>query len=111
VPSESSCGAQGGGTPTLSSTEWYARDVEEIDLVVVGAGSAASATAALPPADGLEPVVIEAGTGGPGPHGGRRYDSLRPNTPRLILRSPREAHPRRDGRLGPADVPPEYSAN
>ena len=71
--------------------------MEELDLVVIGAGSAGLATAALLRTDGFEPVVLEAGPE-PGAAWRERYDRLRLHTPRLLSGLPGLRIPRRYGR-------------
>ena len=73
------------------------RDVEERDLVVIGAGSAGLATAALLHRDGFRPLVLEAGPE-PGAAWRDRYDRLRLHTPRLLSGLPGLRIPRRYGR-------------
>jgi putative flavoprotein involved in K+ transport len=71
--------------------------VERQELVVVGAGSAGLATAALLRRAGHEPLVLEAGPE-PGAAWGDRYDRLRLHTPRLLSGLPGRRIPRRYGR-------------
>jgi putative flavoprotein involved in K+ transport len=71
--------------------------VEHRDLVVVGAGSAGLATAALLRRDGLDPLVLEAGAE-PGAAWRERYDRLRLHTPRILSGLPGRRIPRRYGR-------------
>jgi putative flavoprotein involved in K+ transport len=71
--------------------------VEHRELVVVGAGSAGLATAALLRADGRDPLVLEAGVE-PGAAWRQRYDRLRLHTPRLLSGLPGLRIPRRYGR-------------
>jgi len=73
------------------------RDVEERDLVVIGAGSAGLATAALLRHEGFAPLVLEAGPE-PGAAWRERYDRLRLHTPRLLSGLPGLRIPRRYGR-------------
>lgn len=73
------------------------RAVERRDLVIVGAGSAGLATAALLRRDGLDPLVLEAGPE-PGAAWRERYDRLRLHTPRLLSGLPGLRIPRRYGR-------------
>jgi putative flavoprotein involved in K+ transport len=71
--------------------------VEQHEIVVVGAGSAGLATAALLRPHGLEPLVLEAGPE-PGAVWRTRYDRLRLHTPRLLSGLPGLRIPRRFGR-------------
>jgi putative flavoprotein involved in K+ transport len=71
--------------------------VEQHEVVVVGAGSAGLATAALLREEGLEPLVLEAGPE-PGAVWRTRYDRLRLHTPRLLSGLPGLRIPRRFGR-------------
>lgn len=71
--------------------------MEERDLVVVGAGSAGLATAALLRRRGLDPLVLESGPE-PGAAWRARYDRLRLHTPRLLSGLPGTRIPRRYGR-------------
>jgi putative flavoprotein involved in K+ transport len=73
------------------------RAVDHRDLVVVGAGSAGLATAALLRREGLDPLVLEAGPE-PGAAWRERYDRLRLHTPRLLSGLPGLRIPRRYGR-------------
>ena len=66
-------------------------------IVVIGAGSAGLATAALLGRRGLEPLVLEAGPE-PGAAWRERYDRLRLHTPRLLSGLPGRRIPRRYGR-------------
>lgn len=66
-------------------------------IVVVGAGSAGLATAALLRRRGLGALVLEAGPE-PGAAWGDRYDRLRLHTPRLLSGLPGRRIPRRCGR-------------
>src|SRR5436309_2991971 len=70
---------------------------ERHEVVVVGAGSAGLATAALLRRRGLHPLVLEAGDG-PGAAWRERYDRLRLHTPRLLSGLPGHRIPRRYGR-------------
>jgi putative flavoprotein involved in K+ transport len=81
--------------------------VENRDLVVVGAGSAGLATAALLRERGLAPLVLEAGDG-PGAAWTTRYDRLRLHTPRLLSGLPGLRIPRRFGRWVARDDLIEY---
>jgi len=65
--------------------------------IVVGAGPAGLATAALLRREGREPVVLEAGPG-PGTAWRERYDRLHLHTPRLLSGLPGQRIPRRYGR-------------
>jgi cation diffusion facilitator CzcD-associated flavoprotein CzcO len=71
--------------------------VERHEVVVVGAGSAGLATAALLRERGIEPLVLEAGPE-PGAVWRTRYDRLRLHTPRLLSGLPGLRIPRRYGR-------------
>ena len=71
--------------------------MEQRDLVIVGAGSAGLATAALLRREGLDPLVLEAGAE-PGAAWRERYDRLRLHTPRLLSGLPGLRIPRRYGR-------------
>jgi putative flavoprotein involved in K+ transport len=71
--------------------------VEKRDLVIVGAGSAGLATAALLRRAGREPLVLEAGPE-PGAAWRNRYDRLHLHTPRLLSGLPGRRIPRRYGR-------------
>lgn len=71
--------------------------VERRDLVIVGAGSAGLATAALLRRECLEPLVLEAGRE-PGAAWRERYDRLHLHTPRLLSGLPGRRIPRRFGR-------------
>jgi putative flavoprotein involved in K+ transport len=73
------------------------RAMEPRDLVIVGAGSAGLATAALLRREGLDPLVLEAGPE-PGAAWRERYDRLRLHTPRLLSGLPGLNIPRRYGR-------------
>ncbi|HEY2542074.1 MAG TPA: NAD(P)/FAD-dependent oxidoreductase [Gaiellaceae bacterium] len=71
--------------------------MERSDVVIVGAGSAGLATAALLRRAGIEPIVLEAGPE-PGAAWRERYDRLRLHTPRLLSGLPGKRIPRRHGR-------------
>jgi putative flavoprotein involved in K+ transport len=71
--------------------------VENHALVIVGAGSAGLATAALLRRAGIDPLVLEAGPE-PGAAWRERYDRLRLHTPRLLSGLPGKRIPRRYGR-------------
>ena len=71
--------------------------MESRGLVVVGAGAAGLATAALLRRAGREPLVLEAGPE-PGAAWRDRYDRLRLHTPRLLSGLPNRRIPRRYGR-------------
>jgi putative flavoprotein involved in K+ transport len=71
--------------------------VENHALVIVGAGSAGLATAALLRRTGIDPLVLEAGPE-PGAAWRERYDRLRLHTPRLLSGLPGTRIPRRYGR-------------
>jgi putative flavoprotein involved in K+ transport len=77
--------------------EWYDPAVETREIVVVGAGAAGLATAALLRRAGLDPLVLEAGAE-PGAAWRTRYDRLRLHTPRLLSGLPGRRIPRRYGR-------------
>jgi len=81
--------------------------VERRDLVVIGAGSAGLATAALLRGDGLDPLVLEAGPE-PGAAWRERYDRLRLHTPRLLSGLPGRRIPRKYGRWVRRDDLLEY---
>jgi putative flavoprotein involved in K+ transport len=83
------------------------RRVESYEIVVVGAGSAGLATAALLQRDGLRPLVLEAGPE-PGAAWRGRYDRLRLHTPRLLSGLPGLRIPRRYGRWVARDDLIEY---
>lgn len=83
--------------------------VEKHTLVIVGAGSAGLATAALLRKSGIEPLVLEAG-GEPGAAWRERYDRLRLHTPRLLSGLPGKRIPRRYGRWVRRDDLIEYLA-
>jgi putative flavoprotein involved in K+ transport len=71
--------------------------METHDLVIVGAGAAGLATAALLRRTGREPILLEAGPE-PGAAWRDRYDRLRLHTPRLLSGLPGRRIPRRFGR-------------
>jgi len=81
--------------------------VESRGLVVVGAGAAGLATAALLRRAGREPLVLEAGPE-PGAAWRERYDRLRLHTPRLLSGLPNRRIPRRYGRWVRRDDLIEY---
>jgi putative flavoprotein involved in K+ transport len=81
--------------------------VDEYDVVIIGAGSAGLATAALLRERGIEPVVLEAGPE-PGAVWRTRYDRLRLHTPRLLSGLPGLRIPRRYGRWVARDDLIEY---
>src|SRR3954469_18518179 len=85
----------------------YERCVESYEVVVVGAGSAGLATAALLQQQGLRPLVLEAGPE-PGAAWRERYDRLRLHTPRLLSGLPGLRMPRRLGRWVSRDGLIEY---
>jgi putative flavoprotein involved in K+ transport len=85
----------------------YERCVESYEIVVVGAGSAGLATAALLQQEGLRPLVVEAGPE-PGAAWRDRYDRLRLHTPRLLSGLPGLRIPRRYGRWVARDDLIEY---
>jgi putative flavoprotein involved in K+ transport len=85
----------------------YERCVESYEIVVVGAGSAGLATAALLQREGLRPLVLEAGPE-PGAAWRERYDRLRLHTPRLLSGLPGLRIPRRYGRWVTRDDLIEY---
>ena len=85
----------------------YERCVETYEIVVVGAGSAGLATAALLQREGLSPLVVEAGPE-PGAAWRERYDRLRLHTPRLLSGLPGLRIPRRYGRWVARDDLIEY---
>jgi putative flavoprotein involved in K+ transport len=84
--------------------------VEKHTLVIVGAGSAGLATAALLRKKGADPVVLEAGPE-PGAAWRERYDRLRLHTPRLLSGLPGKRIPRRYGRWVRRDDLVEYLAD
>jgi putative flavoprotein involved in K+ transport len=71
--------------------------VETYEIVVVGAGAAGLATAALLQEKGLRPLVLEAGAE-PGAAWRARYDRLHLHTPRLLSGLPGLRIPRKHGR-------------
>lgn len=71
--------------------------METHEIVIVGAGSAGLATAALLRRAGFEPLLLEAGPE-PGAAWRSRYDRLRLHTPRLLSGLPGRRIPRRYGR-------------
>jgi putative flavoprotein involved in K+ transport len=81
--------------------------VQSRDLVVIGAGSAGLATAAVLRRSGMDPLVLEAGDG-PGAAWRDRYDRLRLHTPRLLSGLPGRRIPRRYGRWVARDDLLEY---
>ena len=81
--------------------------MERLELVIVGAGSAGLATAALLRKDGIESVLLEAGPE-PGAAWRTRYDRLRLHTPRLLSGLPGLRMPRRHGRWVRRDGLLEY---
>src|SRR5439155_12220411 len=81
--------------------------VETIDRVVVGAGPAGLATAALLRRSGLDSVLLEAGRE-PGAAWRARYDRLHLHTPRLLSGLPGLRIPRRYGRWVARDDLIEY---
>jgi putative flavoprotein involved in K+ transport len=81
--------------------------VETRELVIVGAGSAGLATAALLRREGLDPLVLEAGSE-PGAAWRTRYDRLRLHTPRLLSGLPGLRIPHRYGRWVRRDDLLEY---
>jgi putative flavoprotein involved in K+ transport len=85
----------------------YERRVESYEVVIVGAGSAGLATAALLEAEAITPLVLEAGPE-PGAAWRGRYDRLRLHTPRLLSGLPGLRIPRRYGRWVSRDDLIEY---
>jgi cation diffusion facilitator CzcD-associated flavoprotein CzcO len=85
----------------------YERCVESYEVVIVGAGSAGLATAALLQREGLRPLVLEAGPE-PGAAWRERYDRLHLHTPRLLSGLPGLRIPRRYGRWVARDDLIEY---
>ena len=83
--------------PDAGAPEWYDPAVDTREIVVVGAGPAGLATAALLRRAGLDPLVLEAGPE-PGAAWRDRYDRLRLHTPRLLSCLPGRRIPRRYGR-------------
>jgi putative flavoprotein involved in K+ transport len=81
--------------------------VETRGIVIVGAGGAGLATAALLRRAGLDPLVLEAGPE-PGAAWRERYDRLRLHTPRLLSGLPERRIPRRYGRWVARDDLLEY---
>jgi cation diffusion facilitator CzcD-associated flavoprotein CzcO len=81
--------------------------VEAHDVVIIGAGSAGLATAALLRERGIESLVVEAGAE-PGAVWRTRYDRLRLHTPRLLSGLPGLRIPRRYGRWVARDDLIEY---
>jgi putative flavoprotein involved in K+ transport len=81
--------------------------VEAHEIVIIGAGSAGLATAALVREQGIEPLVLEAGAE-PGAVWRTRYDRLRLHTPRLLSGLPGLRIPRRYGRWVARDDLIEY---
>ena len=81
--------------------------MESYEVVVVGAGSAGLATAALLQEHGLRPLVLEAGPE-PGAAWRDRYDRLHLHTPRMLSGLPGLRIPRRYGRWVARDDLIEY---
>ncbi len=81
--------------------------METRETVIVGAGSAGLATAALLRREGLNPLVLEAGPE-PGAAWRGRYDRLQLHTPRLLSGLPGMRIPRRFGRWVARDDLIEY---
>jgi len=81
--------------------------VEAHDVVIIGAGSAGLATAALLRERGVEPLLVEAGAE-PGAAWRTRYDRLRLHTPRLLSGLPGLRIPRGYGRWVARDDLIEY---
>jgi putative flavoprotein involved in K+ transport len=81
--------------------------VDRHHVVVVGAGPAGLATAAMLERRGIEPLVLER-TAKVGSSWRSRYDSLRLNTPRLTSTLPGYRMPRRYGRWPTRDDMVEY---
>src|SRR5690348_210939 len=93
--------------PPFGCGRWYEPTVGSYEVVVVGAGSAGLATAALLQREGLRPLVLEAGPE-PGAAWRGRYDRLRLHTPRLLSGLPGLRIPRRYGRWVRRDDLLEY---
>jgi cation diffusion facilitator CzcD-associated flavoprotein CzcO len=81
--------------------------VDSYEIVVVGAGAAGLATAALLQERGLRPLVLEAGSE-PGAAWRERYDRLHLHTPRMLSGLPGLRIPRRYGRWIARDDLIEY---
>jgi putative flavoprotein involved in K+ transport len=81
--------------------------VEAHDVVIIGAGSAGLATAALLRERGIGALIVEAGAE-PGAVWRTRYDRLRLHTPRLLSGLPGLRIPRRYGRWVSRDDLIEY---
>jgi cation diffusion facilitator CzcD-associated flavoprotein CzcO len=81
--------------------------VETHDVLIIGAGSAGLATAALLRERGIESLIVEAGPE-PGAVWRTRYDRLRLHTPRLLSGLPGLRIPRRYGRWITRDDLIEY---
>jgi len=81
--------------------------VQSHQVVIVGAGSAGLATAAVLRQKGMHPVLLEAGPE-PGAAWRHRYDRLRLHTPRLLSGLPGMRIPRRFGRWVARDDLIEY---
>ena len=81
--------------------------MDEHDVVIIGAGSAGLATAALLREQGIQSLVLEAGPE-PGAVWRTRYDRLRLHTPRLLSGLPGLRMPRRYGRWVARDNLIEY---
>ena len=84
--------------------------METRDLVIVGAGSAGLATAALLKRAGVDALLLEAGPE-PGAAWRERYDRLRLHTPRMLSALPGLRLPRRYGRWVRRDDLIEYLAD
>ena len=78
-----------------------------VDVVIVGAGAAGLAAAAMLRRRGLDPLVLER-TDRVGSSWRARYDSLRLNTPRVLSTMPGYRMPRRYGRWPRRDDVVEY---